>query len=128
MAKIFGAFKTAVRVGFDAGRVALLCGEQKRSLHQAGREFEPKVLRLTRGSANLCFSATDAIEAGVVTINRDAQAVATLLATISQSTLRPGAQRWLARPEFSVRRSALPACQSAIAPVDRRRLPVQRCP
>ena len=40
------------------------------TLHQAGGEFEPKVLRPTRDSADLGFSATDAIEAGVATINR----------------------------------------------------------
>jgi hypothetical protein len=50
-------------VSFGAARVALQCGDQKPSLHRAGRQVEPKLLLQTRGSANLCFSATDAIQA-----------------------------------------------------------------
>jgi catechol 2,3-dioxygenase-like lactoylglutathione lyase family enzyme len=46
------------RVVFGAGRVALQFGRQKINLHQAGREFEPKALRPTPGSADLCFLAT----------------------------------------------------------------------
>lgn len=45
------------RVAFGAGRVALQFGRQKINLHQAGREFEPKALRPTPGSADLCFLA-----------------------------------------------------------------------
>ena len=40
----------------DGGeRWALSFGGQKINLHQAGREFEPKALRATAGSADLCF-------------------------------------------------------------------------
>jgi catechol 2,3-dioxygenase-like lactoylglutathione lyase family enzyme len=46
----------AERFGVD--RVALRFGEQKLNLHQAGREFDPKALRPTPGSADLCFIAT----------------------------------------------------------------------
>lgn len=45
------------RVTFGAGRVALAFGSQKINLHQAGREFEPKALAPTPGSADLCFVA-----------------------------------------------------------------------
>jgi catechol 2,3-dioxygenase-like lactoylglutathione lyase family enzyme len=42
-------------VTFGAGRRALAFGEQKINLHQAGAEFEPKALRPTPGSADLCL-------------------------------------------------------------------------
>lgn len=51
------------RVAFGAGRVALQFGRQKINLHQAGREFEPKALRPTPGSADLCFLAALSMEA-----------------------------------------------------------------
>ena len=37
------------------GRTALHFGTQKINLHQAGREFDPKALRPTPGSGDLCF-------------------------------------------------------------------------
>lgn len=40
---------------FGEGRIALHFGEQKINLHLAGKEFEPKALRVTPGSADLCF-------------------------------------------------------------------------
>jgi catechol 2,3-dioxygenase-like lactoylglutathione lyase family enzyme len=42
---------------FGAGRKALVFGQQKINLHQAGHEVEPKALRPTPGSADLCFIA-----------------------------------------------------------------------
>jgi catechol 2,3-dioxygenase-like lactoylglutathione lyase family enzyme len=42
---------------FGQGRKALMFGDQKINLHEAGREFEPKALKPTRGSADLCFLA-----------------------------------------------------------------------
>lgn len=45
-----------------AGRKALNFGRQKVNLHQAGREFEPKALAPTPGSADLCFIATTPLE------------------------------------------------------------------
>lgn len=45
-----------------AGRKALNFGRQKINLHQAGREFEPKALAPTPGSADLCFIATTPLE------------------------------------------------------------------
>jgi catechol 2,3-dioxygenase-like lactoylglutathione lyase family enzyme len=40
---------------FGNGRKALQFGQQKINLHQAGKEFEPKALRPTPGSADVCF-------------------------------------------------------------------------
>jgi catechol 2,3-dioxygenase-like lactoylglutathione lyase family enzyme len=40
---------------FGAGRKALHFGAQKINLHALGKEFEPKALRPTPGSADLCF-------------------------------------------------------------------------
>ena len=47
---------------FGEGRKALVFGDQKINLHQAGHEFEPKALRPTRGSADLCFLAATPLE------------------------------------------------------------------
>ena len=47
---------------FGAGRTALVFGRQKINLHRAGHEFEPKALRPTPGSADLCFIATTPLE------------------------------------------------------------------
>ncbi len=44
-------------VSFAGGRKALSFGNQKLNLHQAGKEFEPKALVPTAGSADLCFIA-----------------------------------------------------------------------
>ena len=40
---------------FGQGRSALLFGQHKFNLHQAGREFEPKAARPTPGSIDLCL-------------------------------------------------------------------------
>ena len=47
---------------FRGGRKALAFGRQKINLHQLGHEFEPKALRPTAGSGDLCFIATTALE------------------------------------------------------------------
>ena len=48
-------------VTFGPGRTALTFGASKINLHQAGREFEPKALRPTPGSADLCLIVDDDI-------------------------------------------------------------------
>ena len=40
---------------FGVGRSALVFGQQKFNLHQAGREFEPKAARPTPGAIDLCL-------------------------------------------------------------------------
>jgi len=42
-------------VTFGSGRKALAFGRQKINLHEHGKEFEPKAITPTRGSADLCF-------------------------------------------------------------------------
>ena len=42
-------------VTFGEGRTALAFGRQKLNLHLFGREFEPKALKPTPGSIDLCF-------------------------------------------------------------------------
>ncbi len=42
-------------VTFGEGRKALQFGAQKLNLHDHGKEFEPKALHPTPGSADLCF-------------------------------------------------------------------------
>ncbi|QHH93250.1 VOC family protein [Acinetobacter gyllenbergii] len=44
-------------ITFAENRKALQFGHQKINLHQVGKEFEPKALRPTAGSADLCFIA-----------------------------------------------------------------------
>ena len=49
-------------VTFGESRKALTFGSQKINLHQAGAEFEPKANTPTKGSADLCFILTGALE------------------------------------------------------------------
>jgi len=44
-------------IDFGENRKAVQFGNQKINLHQVGKEFEPKALRPTSGSADLCFIA-----------------------------------------------------------------------
>jgi len=46
---------------FGTGRTALRFGTSKINLHQAGGEFEPKALRPTPGSADICLIVDDDI-------------------------------------------------------------------
>ena len=48
-------------VTFGPGRTALTFGASKINLHKAGREFEPKALRPTPGSADVCLIVDDDI-------------------------------------------------------------------
>jgi catechol 2,3-dioxygenase-like lactoylglutathione lyase family enzyme len=48
-------------ITFGAGRTALRFGTSKINLHQAGKEFEPKALRPTPGSADICLIVDDDI-------------------------------------------------------------------
>ena len=48
-------------VAFGAGRTALAFGTSKINLHEAGHEFEPKALRPTPGSADICLIVDDGI-------------------------------------------------------------------
>ena len=49
-------------VTFGEGRTALSFGRQKLNLHLFGREFEPKALKPTPGSVDLCFITDTSIE------------------------------------------------------------------
>lgn len=42
-------------ITFAEGRKALTFGDQKINLHEYGKEFKPKALKPTPGSADLCF-------------------------------------------------------------------------
>lgn len=48
-------------VTFGGGRKALAFGASKINLHQAGQEFEPRALRPTPGSADVCLIVDAAI-------------------------------------------------------------------
>jgi catechol 2,3-dioxygenase-like lactoylglutathione lyase family enzyme len=50
-------------------RKALRFGEQKINLHQVGREFEPKAVRPTPGSADLCFITKAPLEQVISHLN-----------------------------------------------------------
>ncbi|WP_181295116.1 VOC family protein [Pseudomonas sp. Q2-TVG4-2] len=57
-------------VSFGEGRKALVFGQQKINLHQAGREFEPKAERPTPGSADLCFIVATPLDEVVAHLER----------------------------------------------------------
>jgi catechol 2,3-dioxygenase-like lactoylglutathione lyase family enzyme len=46
-------------VAFQGGRKAVVFGNQKINFHESGKEFEPKALSPTQGSADLCFVALE---------------------------------------------------------------------
>lgn len=48
-------------ITFGTGRTALRFGTSKINLHEAGKEFEPKALRPTPGSADMCLIVDDNI-------------------------------------------------------------------
>ena len=50
---------------FGSDRTALQFGQQKINLHEAGKEFEPKALRPTPGSADLCFLTSHPLEQAI---------------------------------------------------------------
>jgi catechol 2,3-dioxygenase-like lactoylglutathione lyase family enzyme len=47
---------------FEGGRRAVKFGHSKINLHPAGHEFEPKALRPTPGSADLCLIAVEPLD------------------------------------------------------------------
>ncbi|MDX2216407.1 MAG: VOC family protein [Oculatellaceae cyanobacterium bins.114] len=49
-------------VTFGGDRKALQFGQHKINLHQVGKEFEPKALYPTSGSADLCFITATPLE------------------------------------------------------------------
>ena len=48
-------------VAFQDRRKAVVFGNQKINFHESGKEFDPKALRSTPGSADLCFVAGDSL-------------------------------------------------------------------
>lgn len=56
-------------ITFGQGRRAMAFGNQKFNLHQAGNEFEPKALRPTPGSADLCLITSLALDIVIDRLN-----------------------------------------------------------
>jgi len=67
------AFYTKVlgmrEITFGKGRKALSFGNQKINLHELGKEFEPKALKPTAGSADLCFITTTPLTEVIELVN-----------------------------------------------------------
>ncbi|UGQ25985.1 VOC family protein [Acinetobacter calcoaceticus] len=57
-------------ITFKGDRKALKFGHQKINLHQLGKEFEPKALQPTPGSADLCFISDTPISEMVGHLNQ----------------------------------------------------------
>lgn len=57
-------------ITFKGDRKALQFGNQKINLHQQGKEFEPKALQPTPGSADLCFISDTPISEVVAHLNQ----------------------------------------------------------
>lgn len=49
-------------VTIGQGRKALCFGQMKINLHEVGNEFEPKALKPTPGSADLCFISSSPVD------------------------------------------------------------------
>jgi catechol 2,3-dioxygenase-like lactoylglutathione lyase family enzyme len=56
-------------LSFEGGGRALVFGNQKFNLHQAGKEFEPKADRPTPGSADFCLITATPIAEAVAHLN-----------------------------------------------------------
>ncbi len=52
-------------VTFGENRKALVFGNQKINLHQAGREFEPKAAQPTPGSADICLITSTPLDQAI---------------------------------------------------------------
>jgi catechol 2,3-dioxygenase-like lactoylglutathione lyase family enzyme len=63
-------------ITFAGGRRGLAFGRQKINLHQAGREFEPKALKPTPGSLDLCFITEAPLERVVAKLKEQGVVVA----------------------------------------------------
>jgi len=63
-------------ITFAGGRRGLAFGRQKINLHQAGREFEPKALKPTPGSLDLCFITETPLEQVVARLKENGVVVA----------------------------------------------------
>ena len=63
-------------ITFAGGRRGLAFGRQKINLHQAGREFEPKALKPTPGSADLCFITETPLEEVIAQLKAQGVAIA----------------------------------------------------
>jgi len=62
-------------VTFGTGRTALTFGASKINLHEAGKEFEPKALRPTPGSADICLIVEDDIATVISELARAGTAI-----------------------------------------------------
>ncbi|PAV47312.1 MAG: VOC family protein [Pseudomonas sp.] len=62
-------------VTFGQGRKALAFGQQKINLHRHGAEFEPKALRPTPGSADLCLLVSTPLAEVMTHLQRCAVAI-----------------------------------------------------
>jgi catechol 2,3-dioxygenase-like lactoylglutathione lyase family enzyme len=62
-------------VNFGADRKALSFGQQKINLHQAGKEFEPKAVKPTPGSGDLCFIASTPVAEVIEHLKRQGVAI-----------------------------------------------------
>ena len=63
-------------ITFAGGRRGLAFGRQKINLHQSGREFEPKALKPTPGSMDLCFITETPLEDVIAQLKSQGVAIA----------------------------------------------------
>ena len=63
-------------VTFAGGRRGLAFGRQKINLHQSGREFDPKALKPTPGSLDLCFITETPLEEVMAHLRANGVAIA----------------------------------------------------
>jgi len=63
-------------ITFAGGRRGLAFGRQKINLHQAGREFEPRALKPTPGSLDLCFITGTPLEQVVARLKENGVVIA----------------------------------------------------
>ena len=63
-------------ITFAGGRRGLAFGRQKINLHQSGREYEPKALKPTPGSLDLCFISETPLDEVVAKLKENGVVIA----------------------------------------------------
>ena len=67
---VLGMRSEAFQVADGSHRWALIFGQSKINLHQAGKEFEPKAKTPTSGSADLCFLTDIGLDVWTAHLNK----------------------------------------------------------
>jgi catechol 2,3-dioxygenase-like lactoylglutathione lyase family enzyme len=99
---------------FGQGRLAFRFGDQKLNLHEAGREFEPKAARPTPGALDLCFLASEPLDAVIQRLQ--AAGVVIEVGPVGRTgATGPIRSVYIRDPDDNLIEIAEPVCSTAVA-------------